>query len=183
MKARDLTFAPVDDGSCIRRKIQEIHYSKKCPPATFYFGVYFCGELIGGMTFRRPSLPKIQKCYGTDLELNRLAIIDAAGKNSESRFIGYCLRWLAKHTDHKCVISYADPHHGHQGKIYAASNFRYFGLENGHGTRLLNVNGELMQAKTAYDRYGASGKNLEKNTRCIGNGHRHAAQTCVDLPT
>ena len=96
--------------------------------------------MIGAMTFRKPSLPKIANGYGADLELSRLFISDEAGKNSESRFIGWCLRYLAKHTDTKTVISYADPDKGHQGTIYAAANFSYYGLEKGHGTRLLTVN-------------------------------------------
>ena len=161
IKARNLTFA-VCDGREARAIIIGGHYSGKCPPATYYFSASFQGRVLGAMTFRKPSLPNISAGYGADIELSRLFISDEAGKNSESRFIGWCLRYLAKNTSVKTVISYADPFFGHKGTIYAASNFTYYGLEKGHGTRLLVVNGETLQAKTAYDRWGASGKNLEQ---------------------
>lgn len=160
VKARDLEFG-VSNGKEVREFISRNHYSRKCPPATHYFSASHNGTLYGAMTFRKPSLPKIASGYNADLELSRLYMIDEALRNSESRFIGWCLRWLSKNTDAKRIISYADPYYNHTGRIYAASNFRYFGKEKGHGTRVLIVNGERMQAKTAYDRWGASGKNLE----------------------
>ena len=160
VKARDLEFR-VSTGSAVRALISSGHYSGKCPPSTYYFGAYYNDVLLGGLAFRKPSLPKIANGYGVDLELSRLFIDDIAGRNSESRFIGWALRYLKKHTDTRAVISYADPFYGHVGTIYKAANFEYLGLEKGHGTRLLFVNGEMIQAKTAYDRWGASGKNLE----------------------
>ncbi len=149
-------------GKSARAFISGGHYSGKCPPCSFYFGAFYLGELVGAIGFRRPSLPKVASGYGVDIELARLYLLDEAGKNSESRFIGWSLRWLRKNTEYLKVISYADPLHGHEGTIYAAANFTYLGKEIGHGTRLLKVRGELVQAKTAYDRWGASGKNLEK---------------------
>jgi hypothetical protein len=160
IKARDLSF-DVCDSRTARSFISRGHYSGKCPPSAHYFCAMHEGELLGAMTFRVPSLPKVANGYKADLELARLYLSDKAGRNSESRFIGWSLRWLAKNTSAQTVISYADPAHGHTGAIYAAANFEYYGLEKGHGTRLLVVNGEELQAKTAYDRWGASGKNLE----------------------
>ena len=161
VKARNLSFDKCSSSEA-RKFISEGHYSGKCPPSTHYFAARYDGRLVGAMAFRRPSLPKVASGYGADIELARLYMIDEAGKNSESRFIGWCLRWLRRHTDVAVVISYADPHKGHSGTIYAAANFTYYGLEKGHGTRMLIVDGVTMQAKTAYDRWGASGKNLEK---------------------
>jgi hypothetical protein len=126
------------------------------------------------MAFRRPSLPRVARGYGADLELARLYISDEAGRNSESRFIGWCLRWLRRNTKVRTIISYADPEHGHLGTIYAASNFRYYGLEKGHGTRLLVVAGEEMQAKTAYDRWGGERKELGDGVRCSRRGEDYA---------
>lgn len=157
--ARYLTFLTA--GGAERAFIQENHYSRKCPPFAYAFrATGDGGAMLGACTFRRPSLPGIEKCYGATLELNRLVLVDEAGKNSESRFIGWCLRWLARHTEHRRVVSFADPHVGHVGTVYRASNWKYAGLERGHGTRIIRVDGEEMHSKTAYDRWGCSGKKL-----------------------
>lgn len=160
IKARELEFGFFAHASQAREFIKKHHYSGICPPSEFYFRASNMGETVGCCCFRRPSLPKTATAYGADLELSRLAILDAAGKNSESRFIGHCLRWLRKNTTYRRVVSFADPLHGHSGTIYRASNFIFAGKEIGHGTRSICVDDEWMHSKTAYDRYGASGNNL-----------------------
>lgn len=160
IKARELEFGFFAYASQAREFISRNHYSGICPPSEFYFRAAHSGETVGCCCFRRPSLPKTAKAYGADIELSRLAILDSAGKNSESRFIGYCLRWLRKNTAYRRVVSFADPFHGHIGTIYRASNFVFAGKEIGHGTRSICVDDEWMHSKTAYDRYGASGNNL-----------------------
>jgi hypothetical protein len=63
------------------------------------------------------------------LELRRLVLIDEAAFNSESRFIGWALRWVRKNMPGvKTIVSYADPNHGHTGIIYKASNFQLVGM-------------------------------------------------------
>lgn len=61
-------------------------------------------------------------------ELRRLCCIDDTPKNTESFFISKMLMLLKKHTPVELVISYADPHYGHQGVIYQASNFKRIGV-------------------------------------------------------
>lgn len=162
LRAKDLTFycctLPRTLGH--RAFIREHHYSKACPPGMFMFGATFDDELVGAMLFRRPSLPRTRVAYSVDLELSRLALLDSAGKNSESRFIGFALRWLRKHTEIDAVVSFADPRQGHKGTIYRASNWEYLGMEKGHGTRRIIVDGEELHSKTAYDRWGCSGAGL-----------------------
>ena len=140
--------------------VKQHHYSKACPPGMHWFSAWHGAELVGVMLFRKPSLPKTGAAYGCDLELSRVVLLDKAGKNSESRFIGWALRWLKKHTDKQAVISFADPRFGHVGTIYKASNWHYLGREKGHGTRRIVVDGEWLHSKTAYDRWGMSGANL-----------------------
>lgn len=166
IKARDLDFACVAAGSAqakhLRSFVAASHYSKSCPPGHFYFAAMYEGELVGAAVYRKPSLPNTRNAYGVDIELARLVLIDACGKNSESRFIGYQLQWLQKNSWPRKVISFADPHYGHSGVIYRAANFDYVGLEKGHGTRRIYVNGEELHSKTAYDRYGSSGSRLKE---------------------
>ena len=60
-------------------------------------------------------------------ELRRLVCIDDTPPNTESFFIGKCLRWLKNNTSINVVVSYADPEYGHHGVIYKASNFQLVG--------------------------------------------------------
>ena len=140
--------------------IKDNHYSKSCPPGNTYFGAFYDGVMVGAAVYRKPSLPKTRAAYQADIELSRLVLLDHCLKNSESRFIGFQLRWLKKNSWPTRVISFADPHHGHQGVIYRAANFQYLGMEKGHGTRRIYVDGEELHSKTAYDRYGCSGAKL-----------------------
>lgn len=145
----------------LREFVRQHHYSRACPPGRFWFAAHHAGVLVGAMVFRRPSLPKTAAAYSVQLELARLVMLDHAGKNSESRFIGFALRWLARHQDDaQAVISFADPRAGHAGTIYRAANWQYLGREKGHGTRRIIVDGEELHSKTAYDRWGKSGAAL-----------------------
>jgi len=162
MEARELSFAHVDRSSAPTHRdfVREHHYSRACPPGMHWFSALYEGKVVGAMLFRRPSLPKTREAYGVDLELSRLVMLDEAGRNSESRFIGWALRWLRRNTKCSAVISFADPEAGHSGIVYRASNWEYLGREKGHGTRRITVDGEVLHSKTAYDRYGASGSSL-----------------------
>ena len=37
---------------------------------------------------------------------------------------------MKKNTNFKIIVSYADPHHGHAGTIYKASNFKHIGMSS-----------------------------------------------------
>ena len=89
-------------------------------------------ELVGAAIFGRPAMkdqaPKWWPSNPTAvLELRRLACIDDTPKNTESFFIGQMLKWLTKHTDYEYILSLADPHYGHGGTIYQATNFERLG--------------------------------------------------------
>jgi len=100
------------------------------------FGLFSPEMLIGGMMFGDPRHRDKYSDNGKTpcLELRRLALIDAAPKNSESFFIGYCLRWLKKHTPYRRVVSYADISRGHTGTIYKATGFKCVGQTAGGST-------------------------------------------------
>ena len=100
------------------------------------FGLFSPELLIGGMMFGDPRHRDKYSDNGAVpcLELRRLALIDAAPKNSESFFIGYCLRWLRKHTAYRRIVSYADISRGHVGTIYKATGFKLAGQTAGGST-------------------------------------------------
>jgi len=109
--------------------LEQWHYSKSINGVVtdYCFKLEHEGKIIGAMVFGQLAMASQWKKYGkteSDVtELRRLACIDDTEKNTESFFIGKCLRWLQLNTEIKTVVSYADPEYGHSGVIYKASNF------------------------------------------------------------
>jgi len=133
LKARSLDITPCET-SDVRLFIETHHYSKSINGVkiTQCFKVKHGDELVGAVLFGQLSTTAWKKFGDTEsevLELRRLVLLDKCGKNSESRVIGYCLRWLRNHLPSiKKIVSYADPMYGHEGVIYRASNFTMVGV-------------------------------------------------------
>lgn len=133
LKARDLKISPCEL-SQVRRFVEKNHYSHNVNGVkiSHCFRVEFMGKLVGGVIFGSLSTTAWKRFSDSEkkvLELRRLVLLDEAGRNSESRVIGWCLRWIKKHAPHiEIVVSYADPAHNHSGVIYRASNFKYLGV-------------------------------------------------------
>jgi len=133
IKAKDLFVLPCHIKD-IRSFIEKHHYSKNINGVkiTYCFKVMYQDELIGGVLFggmATTAWKKFAKAEDKVLELRRLVLLDKACKNSESRVIGYCLKWIEKNNDKiEVIVSYADPKYGHSGIIYKASNFEYLGV-------------------------------------------------------
>lgn len=102
--------------------------------STYDFGIYFDGNLVGGISYGIPNAKNIKGLYdsqsqGKFLELTRLALSEGCPKNSESRVIGVTLKMIKKLKPSLLgVITYADTKYNHVGIIYKASNFKYLGL-------------------------------------------------------
>jgi hypothetical protein len=117
--------------------IVKTHYSKSfVRNSQLHFGVYLNNVLHGVLSFG-PSMSKrrtmvLVKNTGWNefIELNRLAFDDTLPKNSESRAIAYCLRFIKKYAPHiKWVISFADGTQCGDGTIYRASGFVLTGIK------------------------------------------------------
>lgn len=114
--------------------IEEHHYSHSINgvKVTQCFRLDHEGEMIGAMLFGQMATRGQWEPYGDSeesvLELRRLVLVDDTPRNCESYFIGAALRWLKKNTEVQTVVSYADPHFGHEGVVYKASNFRFAGV-------------------------------------------------------
>lgn len=132
MKARDLVVSPCELAK-IRNFVETNHYSHNVNGVkiTQCFCVEYNDMLVGGIIFGALSTTAWKKFADSEskvLELRRLVLIDEAERNSESRVIGYTLKWIKKHLPEiEIVVSYADPLHHHTGTIYKASNFIYLG--------------------------------------------------------
>ena len=109
------------------------HYLHTLPGATaIAFGVLLGGRLLGALTLGAGPSNAYRLVEGASprdcIVLTRLWLSDELPPNAESRVIGIVLRNLARHTNLKFVVSYADPAAGHVGTIYQASNWQYLGL-------------------------------------------------------
>lgn len=113
--------------------VEKWHYSRSLNGVkhSFLFGIV-SPRLLGCAVFG-PMATTSWKKYGASeadvIELRRLALSDECPKNSESRFIGWCIRSL-RGTSAKVLVSYADPAHGHSGTIYRALGFDEVGKTN-----------------------------------------------------
>lgn len=135
LKAHELEISPCGLAQ-VRRFVEENHYSHNVNGVkiSHCFRVEFGGKLVGGVIFGALSTTAWKRFADTEekvLELRRLVLLDEAGRNSESRVIGWCLRWIKKYAPTiEVVVSYADPVQGHSGIIYRASNFKYLGVSS-----------------------------------------------------
>lgn len=133
MKARELEILPCELAQ-VRQFVELNHYSHSVNGVkiSYCFRVVFDGAIIGGVIFGALSTTAWKRFANSEekvIELRRLVLLDEAGRNSESRVVGWCLRWLKKHAPAiEVVVSYADPAQGHSGVIYRASNFQYLGV-------------------------------------------------------
>lgn len=130
--ALQLTISPCEFTS-IREFVETWHYSKNTNGVKITQCFRVDSEsLVGGVIFGALSTTAWKRFANSEskvIELRRFVLLDSAGKNSESRVLGWCLRWIKKHLPIiEVIVSYADPAYGHSGVIYRAANFQYEGV-------------------------------------------------------
>lgn len=141
------------------------HYSHSCPKGgivSHCFAASIEDTLVGAAVFGHKagnadtgSIFKEPFNTSDDCrELIRLVMCDVMPKNSESQFIGWCLRYLKNHSNILGLLSYADPEHEHSGTIYRASNWLYTGLS--HPSKKFIVDGVEMHQRTATTAFGTA---------------------------
>ena len=102
------------------------------------FGIFYKDKIIGVCIFTGFPVPELSKgCYGLErndqeglYELSRLVLCPFAQSNCHnlaSWFISKCLKIMKKEIKARAILSYADTNF-HNGIVYAASNFKYYGL-------------------------------------------------------
>lgn len=83
-----------------------------------------CGVPIGCVIFSMPPRETCKRYGGLTWELARLYLINEVPGNSESWLISAAVKYVKKnHKEVECLVSYADPDAGHDGRIYRASNW------------------------------------------------------------
>lgn len=109
--------------------IFDIHYAKRMPSVSYYFGLYHHKELVGIITYGLPPSPSLCRGICGDnykshvLELNRLCL-KYNRKNEASMLITGSFK-LLPHP--KIIVSFADTDQKHSGYVYQATNFIYTG--------------------------------------------------------
>ena len=170
MKARDLEITPCT-AKDVRGFIEDNHYSKSINGVkiTQCFQVTYNGLLVGAVLFGQLSTTAWKKFGSTEkevLELRRLVLIDECQKNSESRVIGSCLRWIKKNLKEvKTIVSYADPMYGHEGVIYKASNFKMIGMTPNDKGFYDPENGKTYHSRAMRTKYKGEYKPFVKRLR------------------
>jgi hypothetical protein len=140
------------------------HYLHRSPSVSFAYGIFdaeIFGKLWGVVTFGVPASRHLMQSAcnaepGSVLELNRLWVDDALGRNAESWFLKRALAWMPP----RIIVSYADTAWGHNGYVYRASNFNYAGVTD-------------MDRKTPRFDYITPGKHSRDTTR---NGTMETAE-------
>jgi hypothetical protein len=138
----DLFFGEIDRKLAIET-VQREHYLHRTCSVTFAFGAFVNDALMGVLTVGKPPswsmmaglVGETRQMYSSNpnsrakdvYELNRLWMHDDLGKNSESQFIGWCLRTLRRLKPSMILVSYADSKMGHVGTVYQATNWLYTG--------------------------------------------------------
>ena len=124
-------------------------------------------KMVGAAIFGRMAMLGQWKRFGESakdvIELRRLCCTDKAVRNCESYFVARMLKWVAKNTEHKVCVSYADAEYGHSGTIYRASNFVYEGFRA--GARVIDWNGKHYHDKTVRTTYKGTLKPYAKLVR------------------
>ena len=170
MKARELEISPCNLAR-VRRFIETNHYSHSINGVkiSYCFQVEFNGELVGGIIFGALSTTAWKRFADSEkkvLELRRFVLLDEAGHNSESRVVGWALRWIRKHVPQiKIIVSYADPAHGHSGTIYRASNFKYCGVSAPDKGFYDPENGKIYHSRALRTKYKGDFKPFVKRLR------------------
>jgi len=155
----------------VRGFIEEHHYSKSTNgvKVSQCFMVLHAGSIVGAVLFGQLSTTSWKK-YGESeravLELRRLVLLDNCGKNSESRVVGYCLRWIKRNMNAvRVIVSYADPEHGHTGIIYKAANFKCAGKTASDRGYKCKETGKIYHSRALRTKYKGEFKPFVKRLR------------------
>lgn len=180
----DLVISPCSVAE-VREYVESNHYSGSINGVkiSHCFSVHSpSNDLVGAVIYGQLSTTAWKR-YGSKeedvLELRRLVLSDECGHNSESRVVGYTLRWIKANTAVKTVVSYADPHYGHEGVIYQASNFDYLGMTSADKGYFDSETGKIYHSRALRTKYKGDYKPFVKRLR---DRLSRGLLTAIELP-
>ncbi|SED37828.1 hypothetical protein [Pseudomonas anguilliseptica] len=157
--------------------IRANHYSRRIVSNSFiHLGVWVDGVMRGVLQFGYALNPRAADkiVAGTEigqyLELNRMWLDDIAPRNSESRALSYCFKYIKRVCPAVAWIqSFADERCGAWGVVYQAANFHYFGH---HWTSFYELDGETYHSQLL-SRHKASGGRAQYLRENLGRATIH----------
>lgn len=180
MSAKGIRVAPIASKDA-HAFVRSHHYSgKSTNNSQLHLGAFMGDRLVGVAQFGPPmdrskliGLVRDTPWNGM-LELNRLAMIDATPRNTESRFLAVCFRLMRQHAPHvQWVVSFADGTQCGDGTIYRAAGFVLTGIKR--NTQMWELpDGEAFTRMVATDtrRVGRS-RLVSKMTMTKANNIQH----------
>ena len=140
MSKQDYSISIIDKSQCASI-LDQYHYLKdisKGFKTGINYGLFKGNQLLGVCIFTGLPVPELLKgMYGLNrsdqegfFELSRLCVdpsLQGSEHNITSWFVSRCLKKLKKENYVRSILSYADESY-HQGTIYKACNFKYYGL-------------------------------------------------------
>lgn len=136
--------------------IRKHHYARKCSnTAVYMFGLYTkTNQLVGAAQFIPPTSTAAKTVSGdwkSVLCLSRFVVGNWLPNNTESLFLGACIRELKKQNKWRMLLTYADSAYGHSGTIYRATNWEYLGV-TAPTVRYQTVSGAQVAKKSTRNR-------------------------------
>jgi hypothetical protein len=138
--------------------VQHWHYSRSLPCSkTARLGVWEDDKFIRVVVFAWEANRHLAGEYKLKMtecaELCRIALTKHT--TPVSRILSIAVKMLKREMPGiRLLVSYADLNHGHEGKIYQASNWLFVG-ETGHEAGIM-LNGKLTHRRTINSKYGTS---------------------------
>lgn len=119
------------DAKAARYAVEHWHYSRSLPAGKLVkYGVWEHDRFIGCVIFSRGASDALGRPLGLDFttccELTRIALADH--DRPVTAYMAEAVGLLTRSSPGmRAVVSFADPHHGHVGRIYQAANWLYTG--------------------------------------------------------
>jgi hypothetical protein len=143
--------------------IKRKHYAKRIPAISHSFGLYDSDLFLQGICTYGPPPRMYNNGYGIfggeleipTFELNRLVVNDDLPKNTLSFFVAGTFKFMPHPC---CLVSYADPNHGHHGYIYQATNWLFTGT-GGYTYAFKDKEGKDIHKRTLNGMFGKVSKN------------------------
>jgi hypothetical protein len=138
--------------------VQHWHYSRSLPSSkTARIGVWESSKFVGAIVFAWGANLRLAGEFGLKMtecaELCRVAL--AKHQTPVSRIVTIALKMLKRTMPGiRLVVSYADPEHGHLGRIYQAMGWIYVGESKGPGGMMLR--GKPTHRRTINSKFGTS---------------------------
>lgn len=132
--------------------MKNTHYIKSLPRGCHYLILLFIDNKLSGIAgYGSPVGRRVYDVHGVKtLELKRFSLDNRCKKNTGSWLLAKCHKWLKQNTEYEKIISYADPEQGHEGTLYKASNFQYYGKQK-YSTKYVEFNNRRIYIRNLYN--------------------------------